>query len=174
MRFLVNCFISWQFYTFYQSRIIIVTILLKQNRQKNAVPTKRHPARSRSASPAGLRLRARAERDGGAAAASLPVAASKPVLRPFALFKASLGQRPPAPSSCKSFAFPDAVVLTCTVLFLLSLSHPKERDCLLPTAPEINLHYGFVPGEEGADFHSLPVPNRYLKIIVQSRDISLV
>lgn len=59
--------------------------------------------------------------------------------------------------------------------FFFSLSHlKKERDYLIPTASEINPHYGFVPGEEETDFHSQPVPNRYLKVIVQSRDISLV
>ncbi|XP_075031048.1 uncharacterized protein LOC142093606 isoform X1 [Calonectris borealis] len=40
----------------------------------------------------------------------------------------------------------------------------KERDYLIPTASEINPHYGFVPGEEETDFHSQPVLNRYLKV----------
>lgn len=36
---LIACFISWQFYTLYRNRIVIVMNLLKQNRQKRAIPT---------------------------------------------------------------------------------------------------------------------------------------
>lgn len=61
------------------------------------------------------------------------------------------------------------------IFFSFSLSHlKKERDYLISTASEINPHYGFVPGEEETDFHSQPVLDRNLKVIVQSRDISLV
>lgn len=59
--------------------------------------------------------------------------------------------------------------------FSFSLSHlKKERDYLISTASEINPHYGFVREEEETDFHSQPVLDRYLKVIAQPRDISLV
>lgn len=64
--------------------------------------------------------------------------------------------------------------LTPHYFIFCSLSHfEKERDYLIPTASEINPYYGFVPGEEETDFHSQPVLNRYLKVIVQFGYISL-
>lgn len=76
---------------------------------------------------------------------------------------------------CFSWCFTINLYYFCWFFFSFSLSHlKKERDYLISSASEINPHYGFVSGEEEADFHSQPVLGRYLKVIVQSRDISLV